>query len=75
MSKSYKKIKVRSTTSAESEKENKQEANRKLRRITNQKVKIGDEVLPEIKDVSNVWSFNKDGKRYDKNMTEKELRK
>lgn len=75
MSRSEKKTKIRGITSAKSEKENKQDANRKYRRIVKQKVKSNESDLPEIKEVSNVWSFDKDGKRYDSEMTEKDLRK
>lgn len=75
MSRSEKKTKIRGITGAKSEKENKQDANRKYRRIVKQKVKSNKSDLPEIKEVSNVWSFDKDGKRYDSEMTEKDLRK
>ncbi len=75
MSRSKKKTKIHGNTIAKSEKENKQKANRKLRRIVKQKVNSGDTELPELREVSNVWSFDKDGKRYNSEMTEKELRK
>lgn len=75
MSRSEKKTKIRGITGAKSEKENKREANRKFRRIVKQKVKLNESELPEIKQISNVWSFDKDGKVYDSTMTDKELRK
>ena len=75
MSRSEKKTKIRGITSAKSEKENKQDANRKYRRIVKQKVKLNESELPEIKEISNVWSFDKDGKTYDLKMTDKDLRK
>ncbi|MGG6230487.1 hypothetical protein [Tenacibaculum sp. SDUM215027] len=75
MSRSKKKTKIHGNTTAKSEKENKQDANRKLRRIVKQKVNSGKTELPELREVSNVWSFDKDGKRYNSEMTEKELRK
>lgn len=75
MSNSRKKIKIRAITTAVSEKENKRDANRKLRRIVKQKVKLMREDLPLLREVSNVWGFDKDGKIYDPSMTEKELRK
>ncbi len=31
--------------------------------------------LPDLREVSNVWNFNKDEKKYKPEMTEKELRK
>ena len=75
MSRSEKKNKIRGITTAKSEKENKQEANRKYRRIIKQKVKSNESELPEIREISNVWSFDKDGKKYDAKMTDKDLRK
>ena len=78
MSRSKKKTKIHGITTAKSEKENKRDANRKLRRIVKQKVNSGKTELPELpelREVSNVWSFDKDGKRYNPEMTEKELRK
>lgn len=75
MSRSEKKNKIRGITTAKSEKENKQEANRKYRRIIKQKVKSNESELPEIREISHVWSFDKDGKKYDAEMTDKDLRK
>ena len=75
MSRSKKKFKISGITTAKSEKENKQEANRKHRRIIKQKVKSKEAELPSIREVSNVWNFDKDGKRYDSEMTDKDLRK
>ena len=62
-------------TTANSEKENKRDANRKFRRIVKQEIKIGDKSFSELREVSNVWSFDKDGKRYDSNLEEKQMRK
>ncbi len=75
MSRSEKKTKIRGITTAKSEKENKQDANRKYRRIVKQKVKSNESDIPEIRETSNVWSFDKDGKRYDSKMSDKDLRK
>jgi len=75
MSRSKKKTKIHGITTAASEKENKQDANRKFRRITKQKVKSEETELPNLREVSNVYSFVKDGKKYNSKMTEKELRK
>ena len=75
MSNSKKKTNIKGNTSAVSEKKSKQEANRKLRHIVKEKLKLGHEDLPSIKEVSDVWDFEKDGKYYDKNMTEKDKRK
>jgi len=71
MSRSKKKTKIRGITTAKSEKENKQNANRKFRRIVKQKIITEKTELPKVREVSNVWSFDKDGKRYNSKMTEK----
>ncbi len=75
MSRSVKKTKIRGITTASSEKKDKQEANRKLRRKVNQMVKKGDDKFPVIRENSNVWGFAKDGKIYESNMDESVLRK
>jgi hypothetical protein len=75
MSRSLKKTKIQGITTATSEKKNKQEANRKFRRIIKQKVKSEKTELPELREVSNVWSFEKDGKRYNPEMSAKDMRK
>ncbi len=75
MSRSKKKTKIHGITTAKSEKDDKQKSNRKFRRIVKQKLKSEETVLPKIREVSNVWCFEKDGKKYNPKMTEKELRK
>jgi len=75
MSRSKKKSKITGITTAKSEKADKQEANRRLRRKTKEAVKQGKDELPKLKETSNIWSFSKDGKKYDKEMSEKEMRK
>jgi len=75
MSRSKKKTKIQGITTATSEKENKQEANRKLRRLVKEKLKRGEKDLPEIREVSDVCDFEKDGKKYNPEMSDKELRK
>ncbi|WP_109830116.1 hypothetical protein [Reichenbachiella versicolor] len=75
MSRSRKKTKIQGIASTDSEKEDKREANRKFRRKTKQEVKKGDEQISELREVSNVWSFGKDGKRYRSDLSDKEMRK
>lgn len=75
MSRSKKKTPVVGTTTSETEKDDKRKANRKLRRATKIEVHKEKEVLPEAREVSNVWAFGKDGKRYLKDANKKELRK
>ncbi|MDY4280900.1 MAG: hypothetical protein SOX56_07525 [[Pasteurella] mairii] len=64
MSRSYKKTPICGITSAESEKQDKRIANRRFRRNARQLVKIGKEPPFNIRVVSNVYSFDKDGKQY-----------
>ncbi|UZR98090.1 hypothetical protein [Chondrinema litorale] len=75
MSRSRKKTKIRGITTSTTEKKEKQDANRKFRRTINQKVKSGEGHLPLLKELSNVWSFSKDGKFFDSEMEDKYLRK
>jgi len=75
MSRSKKKNKIHGITTAKSEKENKRDTNRKFRRMIKQKVKSKETELPVLREVSNVWSFDKDGKRYNPDMRGKGLRK
>lgn len=64
MSRSYRKRPFISITKTESEKEDKRRANRRLRRKLRQIPPDDDAVLPLQREVSNVWSFGKDGKRW-----------
>jgi hypothetical protein len=66
MTRSRRHTPITGTAIAESEKWDKQKANRRLRHRVKQ-VLAADaevEVLPERREVSNVWSFMKDGKTY-----------
>ena len=64
MSRSYKKHSIGGITNARSEKQDKRLANRALRRITKQQIKQGVETLPLLREVSNIWAMDKDGKKY-----------
>ena len=71
MARSRKKTPIIPNTCANSEKEDKRNANRKLRRKVKadlhkaQVTEIIEEIeLPELREVSNVWSFAKDGKSF-----------
>lgn len=75
MSRSKKKTKIQGITTAKSEKIDKRNANRKFRRVIKQKVKINETELPKLRELSNVWGFSKDGKIYNPEMTDKDLRK
>jgi hypothetical protein len=75
MSRSRKKTKIHGVTTARSEKQDKRVANRRLRRIVKQKVKADDMILPLMREVSSVWTFEKDGKTYYNGISAKEMRK
>ena len=75
MSRSRRKYKIRGNTTADSEKQSKRKANRKLRRLAKESLKKKDDILPELKEVSNRWNFEKDGKTYDADLPAKFFRK
>lgn len=64
MSRSRRKTPITGVTTAETEKENKRDANRKLRRLNRIKMHKGDFDLFQLREISNVWEFDKDGKHY-----------
>ena len=43
--------------------------------MTKETLKKRKEVLPILREVSDKWIFEKDGKKYDSNLLEKDLRK
>jgi len=75
MSRSRKKTPIIGITTVVTEKKNKLEANRKLRRLNRIKIHKGDYDLFQLREISNVWGFDKDGKRYLKNPDRKDLMK
>ena len=64
MSKSRRKTPIVGNTIAESEKKDKRLWNKKFRRLSNQKIKQGDEPPADIREVTEVWSGEKDGKHW-----------
>lgn len=72
MSRSFRKTPVTSMTGARSEKSDKKIWHRRFRRASNMLLntlsdnieKAETSLFPNILDVSNVWSFSKDGKHY-----------
>jgi len=60
-----------------SEKDDKRIANRKLRRKSKSLLKNFHEniIMPIIREVSNVWLMNKDGKHYWGDVSKKDMRK
>ena len=65
MSRSRKKLPITGIAKNTSDKEDKRKANRALRRIV--KASVEDNQDLNLRDVSDVWSFSKDGKRYWRN--------
>ena len=65
MSRSYRKNPIHGIAKCQSEKQDKRHANRAWRRIVKMRVACGDyDVLPAQKEISNIWDFGKDGKRW-----------
>ena len=66
MARSKKKNPIHGITTAQSEKEDKRFANRAYRRKVKQMIQpdeiVDDLTLPQIREISNVWDFAKDGK-------------
>ncbi len=64
MSKSRRKTPIGGVTTAESEKKDKRDYNRRYRRVAKQAVEAGDESkpLPILREHSDPWGMDKDGK-------------
>ena len=78
MSRSHRKTPVRGITTSESEKDDKVRAHRRLRRIVRCKIfKFGDDkVLPDVREIDNVYKWDKDGKmRFDPRVYPELMRK
>lgn len=77
MSRSYRKTPICGHTTADSEKQDKRIANRSFRRTVRQQLgsRDPDAVITDIRAVSSVWSFDKDGKQFLHDPSEKDMRK
>ena len=75
MSRSYIKNKIVGYTKKESEKRDKTIANKRYRRLVKVRIAKRSELLPLIREVSNIYQFDKDGKHYYAGMTKLEMRK
>lgn len=64
MSRSKRKLPITGITTASSDKRGKQFANRAYRRAVHIALQQGWEVLPQLREVSDVYSFGKDGKKW-----------
>lgn len=77
MSRSHRKTPICGHTTAETEKQDKRIANRSFRRTVRQQLgsRHPDAVISNIRAVSNVWSFDKDGKQFLHKPSKKDMRK
>jgi hypothetical protein len=77
MARSYRHAPFSGITTSPSEKQDKRAANRRLRRLVRARLPFDEGILDlGIRDVSNVWSFAKDGKsRFDPRRYPEEMRK
>ncbi len=64
MSRSRKHSPVSGTTTCRSEKDDKRQANRRLRAAVRSAFASGAEAMPELREVSDVWTFEKYGKSW-----------
>jgi hypothetical protein len=64
VSRSYRKTPIFGHTTKESEKDDKRRTNGTLRAAVRRALASSAEIIPTIRDVSNVWSFSKDGKHW-----------
>jgi len=75
MSRSRKRTPILFSASQASEKQDKRWANRRFRRLVRVKVANQHEALSILREVADVWDFRKDGRLYQPNPTQKEMRK
>jgi len=75
MSRSFIKNKIVGYTKKEAEKRDKTIANKRYRRLVKVRIAKRSEILPLIREVSNIYQFDKDGKHYYAGMTKLEMRK
>ena len=75
MSNSKRKHPILPNCIAISEKAEKLQANRKLRRLVKEKLSDSNYELPASKEVASNWNWRKDGKSYRSDLTNKQLTK
>jgi len=75
MARSFRKTPIFAFTTAKSEKEDKRRWNKTFRRISKHSITTRRELPAKITAVSDVWAGNKDGKRYWKKHSPKDMRK
>lgn len=75
MSRSIRKNKIFPITTAETEKQDKRRWNKTFRKVSKNLISEEQEAPHKIQSVSSVWDGAKDGKRYRKNATTRDMRK
>jgi hypothetical protein len=75
MSRSGKKTPKIGFSSSDSEKKDKRIANRSFRHKAKQQIKSGKEPVTDMNDIMTTWAMAKDGKRYVKSPSPKQMRK
>lgn len=75
MSNSRRKTPIFGITTATSEKEDKRRWNKTFRRISKIQIFKQKDLPNKVSAVTNVWDGNKDGKRYTKDYSKKDMRK
>jgi len=75
MARSYRHTPIFGITTSKSEKQDKRLANRWLRRAVRLQVQRGLDVLSLLREVSNAWCFDKDGRAYNPRASAKDMRK
>ncbi len=75
MSRSRRHTPIFASTTCKSDKEDKTLARRRWRKACKAALNKGSETFPTLRDVSDVWSFGKDGKGWWKDASEKMMRR
>jgi hypothetical protein len=75
MARSRRRTPIFGITTSRSEKKDKRRANRVLRRTVRQHLPDLPALLPLLRELSNVWSFDKDGKAWEREPTARAMRK
>ena len=75
MSRSVRRTKIFGITTAETEKQDKRRWNRTFRKVCKKLIRLEKEAPSKIQGVTDVWDGAKDGKRYYRQATKKDMRK
>ncbi|WP_140938339.1 hypothetical protein [Sphingobacterium lumbrici] len=75
MSRSVRKTKIFGITTAETEKQDKRRWNRTFRKVSKKLIRLEKDAPVKLHGVTNVWDGAKDGKKYYRGATKKDMRK